>query len=279
MVDNIGEACKTAGIPVEVIGGHGFYKAKEIIDIYKFLNYIVYQREEYKSELYLTDAYISFMSYGHSNFEKFLINLCNNAKGNSVDMTLDYLIQNTKLEQYYTRNNRYQAIANISKLRAMSYDNTSANYMPAFSFLEFMSSRVMGGVDEDESPINEENRKNGVVTVSTIHKSTGLSYPIVIIAHMDEPLINSNKIPDAIMKCKDGKTAIGFSEKIIGRSDIQYKKLLDQYIINLLEEELRILYVACTRAKHMLIFSCNNEKVNPKAINWINWIKQALNIN
>ena len=45
---------------------------------------------------------------------------------------------------------------------------------------------------------------------------------------MDDSLINPRKFPKAIMKCKNGKTALGFNEKIIENQDIQYKKLIDQ---------------------------------------------------
>lgn len=80
------------------------------------------------------------------------------------------------------------------------------------------------------------------------------------------------------MKCKEGKTAIGFSDKIIVKQDIQYIKLLDQYINELLEEELRIFYVACKRAKHMLIFlSCKNITFNNNCVSWSKWLSESEN--
>ncbi len=95
---------------------------------------------------------------------------------------------------------------------------------------------------------------------------------------MDEPLINPKKFPKAIMKCKDRKTSIGFSDKIISKQDIQYIKLLDQYINELLEEELRIFYVACTRAKHRLIFSsCKNINFNNSCVSQAKWLSENEN--
>lgn len=276
IVDIIAEQCKQANIPIEVIGGHGFYKAKEIIDIYKFLNYIIYNREEYRKELYFTDAYNSFILYNCGNFDIFLDNLCDIARGASTETILDYIIERTNLKQFYLQNNQYQAISNLLKLRTMAYDNTNSNFMPTLTFFESISQKIINGSEEDEAPVSDENRKKGVVSIYTIHKAKGLSFPIVIVSNMDDSLINPRKFPKAIMKCKNGKTALGFNEKIIENQDIQYKKLIDQYIIDLLEE-LRILYVACTRAKHMLVFSCN-EKIykNKGRVTWINWIYDSI---
>lgn len=105
MVDGIAEICKQANIPVEVMGGHGFYKAKEIIDIYKFLNYIVYKRDIYKTELLLTDAYKSFAISSSGNFNVFLDELCEYAENNSIELIIDYIIEKTNLDSFYMNNN------------------------------------------------------------------------------------------------------------------------------------------------------------------------------
>lgn len=278
MIDSIGEACKAAGIPVEIIGGHGFYKTKEVIDIYKFFNYIVYKRNEYKKELYLTDAYNSFINYDCGSFDKFLENLCENAKNNSANDVIDYIIENTMLEQYYMNNSSYQAISNLSKLSTIANNTLNTNFTSALNFLDFISRKINNEAEEDEAPVSESNRKKGIVSLYTIHKAKGLSFPVVIIANTDKALLNPKKFPKAIMECKDGKTAIGFSETIIGKEDIQYKKLLGMRISKLIEEELRLLYVACTRAKHMLVFSSNTSinKYNQQLQeSWLKWIIES----
>ncbi len=278
MIDSIGEACKSAGIPVEIIGGRSFYKTKEVIDIYKFFNYIIYKRDEYKKELYLTDAYNSFINYDCGNFDEFLNSLCENSKNNSANDVIDYIINNTMLEQYYMNNNSYQAISNLSKLSAIANNTLNTNFTSALNFLDFIARKINHEAEEDEAPISENNRKKGVVSLYTIHKSKGLSFPIVIIANTDKALLNPKKFPKVIMECKDGKTAVGFSETIIGKEDIQYKKLLDMRISKLIEEELRLLYVACTRAKHMLVFSSNTsiDKYGQQLPDsWLKWIIES----
>lgn len=275
MVDELGSACKLAGIPAEVVGGQGFYKAKGVQDIYKIFNYIVYKRQEYKDELIFTDVYAAFLRYRDGNFDEFLNGLCENAKNNSTEMVIEYIIENTGLNQYYLDNNRYQEISNLLKLKALAYGNDSSGYMPAFGFLDFIESKMTKGAQEDEARISDENRKKGVVSIYTVHKAKGLSFPVVIISNVDNGLINPKRFPRVIMKCENGKTTLGFSDNIIKYEDPQYKNLLEQYKLETLEEELRVLYVACTRAKNILILCCNKPKysiLNSKDISWAKWI-------
>ncbi len=275
MVDEIGEILKAANIPVEVIGGRGFYKAKEIIDIYKVLNYLVYQSNEYKDELYLTDVYKSFVSYDCGNFDEFLEELSTVVKRSSVVSFIDYLIDNTKLEQYYIKTRRYQAISNLSKLRSMAFDNESSCFMPSFEFLEFISSKIYMESEEDEAAVSDDSRSNGVVSVYTIHKAKGLSFPVVIIANIDEPLINPKHFPRILLNTKNNFTELAFNNDILNDeyTDREYERLKQNHIIESLEEELRIFYVACTRAKHYLIFSSSQEKrKNSRYPNWASWV-------
>ena len=273
MVTTTGELCKEAGIPVEVIGGNGFFQTKEIIDIYKFLNYVIYRRHEFKKELYTTDGYQAFENYNKGNFEIFLSNLCEISKGATIDLFIDYLVDNTGLNQYYVDTYRYQAVANIIKLKNMALNSINDNFMLTFNFLEFITSKINSVSDEDEAPILAEHRQNGVITVMSIHKSKGLSFPIVIISNTDASILNNKKFPQVIMRCKSGKTELGFSNKILGKDDLTYNKLFQKYLKDTLEEELRILYVACTRAKNYLVFS-SQRKLNAitNKNNWLSWI-------
>lgn len=280
MVDNIGEILKNAGIPVEVIGGRGFYRAKEIIDIGKFLNYIVYRRLEYKKELFLTDIYKAFLDTGGTDFDKFLNNLTVIAKSESIESVLSYIIDTSKLTQYYDKKGYYQANANISKLRDMASDGPNNSFMPSIQFLDFITRRIISLAEEDEAPISDDNRKNGVVSVYTVHKAKGLSFPIVIIAGMDENLINPKHFPMVITNQNNNQINISFKEEVFKSQikDIEYEKSIENYITDLLEEELRIFYVACTRAKHMLLFStCKNNNFNNNCVTWTKWLYESKN--
>lgn len=280
MVDYVGEQLKEADVPVEVIGGRGFYKAKEIIDICKIFNYIVYRSKEYKGELIFTDVYKSFVINNGDNFDDFLDALLEISQLSSAQSVLEYIISNSNLEKFYINRCRYQAISNLYKLQSIIDGGYGLEFTHIIQFCDFLNKKITMEAEEDEAPISDENRKKGVVSVYTVHKAKGLSFPVVIISGMDNSLINLKQFPKIIMKSEDGKTVIGFSEKIIGRNDTQYAKLLSRHIIEMLEEELRVLYVACTRAKHMLVFLCKQSKdyifSAPDSVSWAKWVIENL---
>ncbi len=265
IVDCVGEQLKEAGIPVEVIGGRGFYKAKE-----------------YKDELVFTDVYKSFTMNNVDNFDNFLDALLEMSQLSSAQSVLEYIISNSNLEKFYTNLCRYQAISNLYKLQSIIDGYYGFEFTHIIQFCDLLNKKILFEAEEDEAPISEENRKKGVVSIYTVHKSKGLSFPVVIVSDMDNSLINLKQFPKIIMRCEDSKLTIGFAEDLLGQKDDQYTKLLDQYTIEMLEEELRVLYVACTRAKHMLVFLCKQSKDYilsiPNNVSWAKWVVEDLKI-
>ena len=99
--------------------------------------------------------------------------------------------------------------------------------------------------------------------VYSIHKSKGLSFPVVIIPCIETNLNRPITKPKIIFSTKDGISAIAFNSKELSdkiQSDPEYLKLLEIKTLEQLEEELRIFYVACTRAKHKLVLISNKSK-------------------
>jgi ATP-dependent helicase/nuclease subunit A len=138
--------------------------------------------------------------------------------------------------------------ANLNLLldRAVSYEQTS--YTGLFNFVRYISRLKKQEIDFSEGSISSE--KDDVVRIMTIHKSKGLEFPVVFLAGL-ERLLNSKDTTDSVIL--HGDLGIGvhqidtverIKEKTIFREAIstQIKK-------ENLGEELRILYVALTRAK------------------------------
>lgn len=221
---------------------------------------------------------IQVIKYGGSDFDEFLKDLLEISKGNLVESVLTYIINNTKITQYYDNKKMYQANANISKLKDMSLSSSGSSIMNSIAFLDMISSKINSLAEEDEAPISDENRKKGVVSAYTVHKAKGLSFPVVIIANMDEGLINKRSFPKVIAKKIKNNTCLAFKEDMFENSivDNEYEKLKHISIFETLEEELRVLYVVCTRAKHMLVLSCQRPKYKilapeNKALSWAKW--------
>ncbi len=127
----------------------------------------------------------------------------------------------------------------------------------------------------DSSPAQVLLGSNNVVSFMTIHKSKGLEFPIVFVSNM-EKTFNTNDSKKRMMIDKHLGIAIKprvFKNAVIDQKNIvdqivqyenPYYKLIARYQIKeLINEEMRILYVALTRASQKLIMtgSCAESKM------------------
>ena len=123
-----------------------------------------------------------------------------------------------------------------------------------FRFLRYMQSLMESGTDTPEAAVPGE--KEDAVSIMTIHKSKGLEYPIVFLCGLGK-LFNRMDTRDELMLHPGlGMGVRSFSR---GRTTVT-ETLLREVIRNELQlesqgEELRILYVAMTRAKEKLILT------------------------
>ena len=92
-----------------------------------------------------------------------------------------------------------------------------------------------------------------VVRIMTIHKSKGLEFPMVIVAGLGKKFNTTSRAPIDIHK------NVGIGLKYVNRKEHYYRKnLIQKTIGNLsraedMDEEVRILYVAFTRAQDKLV--------------------------
>ena len=122
---------------------------------------------------------------------------------------------------------------------------------------------ISTGQEEDEADIPEVERSQGVVSLYSIHKAKGLSFPIVIIPNCDNKLNRPITKPKIILDLKSEKPALAFNCETISDSiipDTEYLRLLDANVKEQLEEEIRVFYVACTRAEKQIVVASTNTK-------------------
>lgn len=146
--------------------------------------------------------------------------------------------------------------------KAASYESTS--YQGVFHFIRYIESLQKYDVDYGEaSPIGEN---ENTVRIVSIHKSKGLEFPIVFAAGMGKRF-NQQDASDSIVLHPDLGIAgdyVDYEKRL--KSPSLYKKILAKNIrLENLGEELRVLYVALTRAKEKLILT-GSVKGLPKAM-------------
>ncbi len=147
-----------------------------------------------------------------------------------------------------------QRKANMDMLieRASAFEQTS--YTGVFQFIRYMEQLQKYEVDMGEASTLSE--QDNTVRIMTIHASKGLEFPIVLVAGLGKRF---NRRDEAKPLAMDAYTGIG-ADSIYLKERVKSKTLLKKSIVlqNRLEtmgEELRVLYVALTRAKEKLILS------------------------
>ncbi|MGI5880381.1 MAG: helicase-exonuclease AddAB subunit AddA [Syntrophomonadaceae bacterium] len=161
-----------------------------------------------------------------------------------------------------------QRQANLRLLhdRARQFGQTSIKGL--FNFIKFIDKLKISSGDMDIARILGEN--DNVVRIMSIHKSKGLEFPIVILAGTGKKF-NMRDISGTVLLHKDlgiGSRYIDpelrFSTNTISRIAISNLLTTES-----LAEEMRILYVACTRAQHKLIMVGSVKDLTRQKNKWV----------
>ncbi|MBU5481179.1 helicase-exonuclease AddAB subunit AddA [Blautia sp. MSJ-19] len=159
--------------------------------------------------------------------------------------------------------------ANLHMLveKAMDYEKTS--YRGLFNFVRYIEKLQKYEVDFGE--VNLADAGSGAVQIMTIHKSKGLEFPIVFAAGMGKQF-NFQDINNRFLIHPD----MGFGvdvilpEKRLILATVHKQIIRRQLKRESLGEELRVLYVALTRAKEKLIITGTLGKIADvlTAVSW-----------
>lgn len=161
-----------------------------------------------------------------------------------------------------------QRQANLRALydRARGYESTS--FRGLFRFLRFIENMQEQQKDLGEARALSE--QEDVVRIMTIHKSKGLEFPVVIIGGMTKEF-NFQDIRSKYILDKD----LGFATKFIDPvkrityPTLYYITLQQSALQKLLAEEMRVLYVAMTRAKEKLVMIGNVPSFEKQLDKWL----------
>ncbi|MFA9397150.1 MAG: helicase-exonuclease AddAB subunit AddA [Clostridiaceae bacterium] len=151
--------------------------------------------------------------------------------------------------------------------RASSFEKTSLKGL--FNFINYIEKLKLSNVDTGSAKILGEN--DDVVRIMSIHKSKGLEFPVVILSGTSNKF-NQRDISNNILFHYNlglGPSVVDL-EKRISYPSIQKKAIAKKIKLESLSEEMRILYVAFTRAREKLIITGTVED-NEESINkWKN---------
>ncbi|MBM7643940.1 ATP-dependent helicase/nuclease subunit A [Scopulibacillus daqui] len=167
-----------------------------------------------------------------------------------------------------------QRQANLKALydRARQYERTS--FRGLFRFLRFIERMRERGSDFGEARALSE--QEDVVRIMTIHKSKGLEYPVVFVAGLNKQFNESDLREKALLHKNLGFGTRNINpEQRLSLPTLPFLAIKQRLSEELLAEEMRVLYVALTRAKEKLylIGTVNDAE---KAINkkWGSFIRE-----
>ncbi|MFQ6807313.1 MAG: 3'-5' exonuclease [Lachnospiraceae bacterium] len=147
----------------------------------------------------------------------------------------------------------------------MEFEETS--YRGLFNFIRYIENLQKYQVDFGEVSTIGENEDT--VRIMSIHKSKGLEFPVVFVSGLGKRFnmtdANAGLVihPDLGVGCNAIRPGLRIKAPSLMRQVIQKQLKLES-----LGEELRVLYVALTRAKERLILTGTVEKLDQKAAQW-----------
>lgn len=161
--------------------------------------------------------------------------------------------------------NQRQANLRLLYHRAKQYEATS--FRGLFRFLRFMEKIRASGSDLGAARALGENED--VVRIMSIHKSKGLEFPVVFVAGLGRQF-NMMDLNNDVLMHKE----LGLGPQIVNtETRVAYPSLLKTLIKNRLRneslaEEMRVLYVALTRAREKLILVGSVRDLEKARENW-----------
>ncbi|HEY2492548.1 MAG TPA: helicase-exonuclease AddAB subunit AddA [Paenibacillus sp.] len=161
-----------------------------------------------------------------------------------------------------------QRQSNLTALydRAVQYEQTTAS-RGLFRFLTFIA-RLRDNGSDLGSP-GRADKQDNAVRIMTIHKSKGLEFPVVFVAGMAK-IFNQRDLNSPFLMHKE----LGFGPKFVDQQmrvsypTLPYLAIRRRSQLELLAEEMRVLYVALTRPKEKLVLVGTTKDLVKKVTTW-----------
>lgn len=142
---------------------------------------------------------------------------------------------------------------NLERLIDIASEYEEKEYRGLYSFITYID-RIVSERSKISNPKISDN--SDTVKVMSIHSSKGLEFPVVILQGMDKKFNRMDFVSDIILSSSLG---IGYTcvdtDKGYKYPSVYKNIIAEEEKTELLLEELRILYVALTRAKYKLIMT------------------------
>ena len=291
------EVLRLAGIPVSCQAAAGYFEATEITDLAALLkvldnphrdielaavlrspffkitdNELAQIKLHGKPGPYRRGFYNSLLRYSNSGPDKTLAGKLKEIlavteqwrslarRGNIGDLIWQIYRQSGFLSFVSALPNGQSRRANLLKLhdRAIQFEGfVSSAVVPSLTrFVGFIEKLQEAG--RDWTPAEPEDAAENAVRIISVHKSKGLEFPVVFLADLDSHFNKKDIYSDFLT---DAGNTLGL--QVIDQqsnsklSSLAHQVIAEQKLSTALAEEMRILYVATTRAKDRLVLTAS----------------------
>lgn len=291
-VNDISSALKEKGIPYVSTNKGNFFEYVEIQILISYLQILDNQYQEIpllsilKSPIYAltSDELIKIKNTNPTNFfnkieeyiklnngevtvdklKRFISDyedLKRKSKLLTISEIIEDIIMTTNLEMYISiLANHKIRLGNIKVLiqTAKEYEKTS--YSTLFNFVNYAMQLKSNNVQIDDSIVNHEN--SDVVKILSIHKSKGLEFPVVFISNLNSKFNRSDENQKILIHSELGIGSKSVNLQYRVQSNTYQKLIISRNLkLDLIAEELRILYVAMTRAEAQIYLVATTDKL------------------
>ncbi|WP_391123015.1 helicase-exonuclease AddAB subunit AddA [Psychrobacillus sp. L3] len=188
-------------------------------------------------------------------------------RGSLADLIWRIYLDTNYYEMVGSMPNGKQRQANLRILhdRAVDYEKTS--FRGLFRFLRFIDRMRKRG--DDLGAARAISEKENVVRLMTIHSSKGLEFPIVFLGGMGRPF-NQMDFNEAYLFDQSFGLAVKAidPDKRISFTSLPFLAMKEKKQMELKAEEMRVLYVAMTRAKEHLILTASIKDLAKTLTKW-----------
>jgi len=188
----------------------------------------------------------------------------------------NYIFENSNFYEFLmARDRASDRIANVEAFIDLMSDYEANNDNGLYGFLDYVENLSLYQTD-NINPARELSENENLVRIMTIHKSKGLEFPVVILADANKRFNNKHLRESVVF---DDDLGIGINvadyENKIRLTSLKKDLITEKMTIENKREEMRVLYVALTRAINKLIVVGNR---NLNTVNKLNGRDDYLNM-
>ncbi|WP_088005679.1 helicase-exonuclease AddAB subunit AddA [Indiicoccus explosivorum] len=188
-------------------------------------------------------------------------------RGSLADLIWQVYMDTNYLEMAGAMSNGRQRQANLRALhdRALEYEKTS--FRGLFRFLRFIDRMDTRG--DDLGTARSLAEQENVVRLMTVHKSKGLEFPVVFLAGMGKKFNEQDFAKSYLFDREYGLAVKAINpDTRLAYTSLPFLAVKEKQQLQMRAEEMRVLYVAMTRAKERLYLTAATGELEKQTESW-----------